>query len=156
MSHGLDMFYSCFGIYRAVQHFWNKGYRNIIACVPNYRRHSPSTIHGHEYLEKLSERGLVSWAPSKYYDDRPMLEEARAKTGRIVTNDRFVDFGPEWKETKKGCIPFEFNGNHFIPFPISSEAVETSSVQPAAMSVNGANDEDLGPTSEAPDDNTHI
>ncbi|KAG5269637.1 hypothetical protein AALO_G00204260 [Alosa alosa] len=69
------------------------------------RRHSPSTIHGHEYLEKLSERGLVSWAPSKCYDDRPMLEEARAKTGWIVTNDRFVDFGPEWKETKKDAFP---------------------------------------------------
>ncbi|XP_076138915.1 NEDD4-binding protein 1-like isoform X4 [Alosa pseudoharengus] len=89
MSHGLNIFYSFFGIYRAVLHYWNKGYRNIIVCVPNWRKNSEYTGYGYEYLHKLSERGLVALTPSICYDDR--------------------------------CIPFEFNGNHFIPITISSE-----------------------------------
>lgn len=45
-SHGLDAFYSCFGIYRAVQYFWEKGYRNIIVCVKNLRKNSINTVYG--------------------------------------------------------------------------------------------------------------
>ncbi|XP_041919045.1 NEDD4-binding protein 1-like [Alosa sapidissima] len=121
MSHGLNIFYSFFGIYRAVLHYWNKGYRNIIVCVPNWRKNSEYTGYGYEYLHKLSERGLVALTPSICYDDRFMLKEAKDKTGWIVTNDQFKDFGKEWKDTKNRCIPFEFNGNHFIPITISSE-----------------------------------
>lgn len=45
-SHGLNVFYSCFGIYLAVLYFWNKGYRNIIVCVGNCRMNSVDTVYG--------------------------------------------------------------------------------------------------------------
>ncbi|XP_072314903.1 NEDD4-binding protein 1 isoform X2 [Eucyclogobius newberryi] len=44
MSHGLGIFFSCRGIALAVQHFWDRGHRQISALVPQWRSKSDHRI----------------------------------------------------------------------------------------------------------------
>ncbi|KAM4713985.1 NEDD4-binding protein 1 isoform 2-T2 [Anableps anableps] len=44
MSHGLGHFFSCRGIALAVQHFWDRGHRQISALVPQWRQKNDPRI----------------------------------------------------------------------------------------------------------------
>ncbi|XP_037542837.1 uncharacterized protein khnyn [Nematolebias whitei] len=44
MSHGLGHFFSCRGIALAVQHFWDRGHRQISTLVPQWRQKSDHRI----------------------------------------------------------------------------------------------------------------
>nr|XP_046236747.1 protein KHNYN [Scatophagus argus] len=126
MSHGLGHFFSCRGIALAVQHFWDRGHRNIVAFLPQWRqKNDPKTKEQH-YLGELQKLGLLSYTPSRdfqgkrisSYDDRFMLQHAQKANGVIVTNDNLrdlLDESPVWRDIiKKRLLQYTFVGDHFM------------------------------------------
>ncbi|KAM8881424.1 protein KHNYN [Synchiropus picturatus] len=126
MSHGLGHFFSCRGIALAVQHFWDRGHREISALLPQWRLKSDSRIKEQHYLMELQKLGLVSFTPSREvqgmrinsYDDRLMLQLAEKKNGVIVTNDNLrdlLDDSPVWRDIiKKRLLQYTFVGDLFM------------------------------------------
>ncbi|XP_028993432.1 protein KHNYN [Betta splendens] len=126
MSHGLGHFFSCRGIALAVQHFWDRGHRNISALLPQWRQKSDPKIKEQHYLSKLQKLGLLSYTPSREvqgkrissYDDRFMLQLAQKTDGVIVTNDNLRDLSDEsqvWRDIiKKRLLQYTFVGDHFM------------------------------------------
>ncbi|KAM9827409.1 protein KHNYN [Neosynchiropus ocellatus] len=126
MSHGLGHFFSCRGIALAVQHFWDRGHREISALLPQWRLKSDSRIKEQHYLMELQKLGLVSFTPSREvqgmrinsYDDRLMLQLAERKNGVIVTNDNLrdlLDDSPAWRDIiKKRLLQYTFVGDLFM------------------------------------------
>ncbi|XP_059211585.1 protein KHNYN [Centropristis striata] len=126
MSHGLGHFFSCRGIAIAVQHFWDRGHRNIIALLPQWRQKSDPRIKEQHYLTELQQVGLLSYTPSREvqgkritsYDDRFMLQHAQKTDGVIVTNDNLRDLSDEtlaWRDIiKTRLLQYTFVGDHFM------------------------------------------
>ncbi|XP_046872308.1 protein KHNYN [Hypomesus transpacificus] len=126
MSHGLGQFFSCRGIALAVQHFWNRGHRQITTFVPQWRSKRDSRVKEQHYLTELQTLGLLSYTPSREvqgrrinsYDDRFMLQLAHKTEGVIVTNDNLrdlLDESLEWIDIiKKRLLPYTFVGDHFM------------------------------------------
>ncbi|XP_076580681.1 protein KHNYN [Chaetodon auriga] len=126
MSHGLGHFFSCRGIALAVQHFWDRGHRNISALLPQWRQKSDPKTKEQHYLGELQKLGLVSYTPSREvqgkrissYDDRFMLQLAQKTDGVIVTNDNLRDLSDEstvWRDIiKKRLLQYTFVGDHFM------------------------------------------
>lgn len=126
MSHGLGHFFSCRGIALAVQHFWDRGHRQISAMLPQWRQKSDSRIKEKHYLTELQKLGLLSYTPSREvqgkrissYDDRFMLQLAQRTDGVIVTNDNLRDLSDEsaaWRDIiKKRLLQYTFVGDHFM------------------------------------------
>ncbi|XP_062239881.1 protein KHNYN [Platichthys flesus] len=126
MSHGLSHFFSCRGIALAVQHFWDRGHRNISALLPQWRQKSDPRIKEQHYLTELQKLGLLSYTPSREvqgkrissYDDRFMLQLAQKTDGVIVTNDNLRDLSdetPVWRDIiKKRLLQYTFVGDHFM------------------------------------------
>ncbi|XP_068163766.1 NEDD4-binding protein 1 [Antennarius striatus] len=126
MSHGLSQFFSCRGIALAVQHFWDRGHRNICALLPQWRQKSNPKATEQHYLQELQKLGMVSYTPSREvqgkriisYDDRLMLQLAQKTDGVIVTNDNLRDLSdetPVWRDIiKKRLLQYTFVGDHFM------------------------------------------
>ncbi|KAG7221478.1 hypothetical protein INR49_002453 [Caranx melampygus] len=126
MSHGLGHFFSCRGIALAVQHFWDRGHRRIIAFLPQWRQKSNVRNKEQHYLTELHKLGLLSYTPSREhegkrissYDDRFMLQHAQKTDGVIVTNDNLRDLSdetPVWRDIiKKRLLQYTFVGDHFM------------------------------------------
>ncbi|CAL1589752.1 unnamed protein product [Knipowitschia caucasica] len=126
MSHGLGQFFSCRGIALAVQHFWDRGHRQICAMVPQWRTKNDHRIKEQHFLTKLTELGIVSLTPSREvqgkrissYDDRMMVRLAWATEGVIVTNDNLRDLADEcaeWTEViRKRLLQYTFVGDLFM------------------------------------------
>lgn len=126
MSHGLGHFFSCRGIALAVQHFWDRGHRQISALVPQWRTKTDSRIKEQHYLTELNKLGLVSYTPSREvqgkrissYDDRLMLQLSQKTNGVIVTNDNLRDLSDESPAftdiIKKRLLQYTFVGDHFM------------------------------------------
>ncbi|KAK0139367.1 NEDD4-binding protein 1 [Merluccius polli] len=126
MSHGLGHFFSCRGIALAVQHFWNRGHRQISTFLPQWRQKRDPKIKEQHYLTKLQDLGLLSYTPSREvlgkrinsYDDRFMLQLAQQSNGVIVTNDNLRDLLDEsqaWKDIiKKRLLQYTFVGDLFM------------------------------------------
>ncbi|KAK7910490.1 hypothetical protein WMY93_015174 [Mugilogobius chulae] len=126
MSHGLGHFFSCRGIAIAVQHFWDRGHRQISALVPQWRTKSDPRIKEQRYLGELQDLGMVSFTPSREvqgkritaYDDRLMLQLAQKTNGVIVTNDNLRDLSEECSEwtdiIKKRLLQYTFVGDVFM------------------------------------------
>ncbi|XP_047464103.1 protein KHNYN [Mugil cephalus] len=126
MSHGLGHFFSCRGIALAVQHFWDRGHRNISALLPQWRQKSDPKIKEQHYLTELQKLGVVSYTPSREvqgkrissYDDRLILQLAQKTDGVIVTNDNLRDLSdesPKWRDIiKKRLLQYTFVGDHFM------------------------------------------
>ncbi|KAG7496303.1 KHNYN-like [Solea senegalensis] len=126
MSHGLGHFFSCRGIALAVQHFWDRGHRDISVLLPQWRQKSDPKIKEQHYLTELQTIGLLSYTPSREvqgkrissYDDRFMLQLAQKTGGVIVTNDNLRDLSDEstlWRDIiKKRLLQYTFVGNHFM------------------------------------------
>ncbi|XP_061619164.1 NEDD4-binding protein 1 [Phyllopteryx taeniolatus] len=128
MSHGRSHFFSCRGIALAVQHFWERGHRQISALLPQWRQKSDSRIRATEqhFLGELQKLGLLSFTPSREvlgtrissYDDRLMLQLAQKTEGVIVTNDNLrdlLDESVEWRDIiKKRLLQYTFVGDHFM------------------------------------------
>ncbi|KAL2096379.1 hypothetical protein ACEWY4_008527 [Coilia grayii] len=125
-SHGFNTFFSCLGIYLAVQYFLNKGYRKIDVHVAMWRKNSKNTVYNYELLIDLYQKGFVTFTASRCQDDKFMLEDATYTNAWIVSNDKFRQFLPEFKDAAGRCIPFTFKGNHFTPasLPRRKQAVE--------------------------------
>lgn len=123
MSHGLGHFFSCRGIALAVQHFWDRGHRQISVLVPQWRTKIDPKIKEQHYLTELKELGIVSFTPSREvqgkrissYDDRLMLQLAQKTDGVIVTNDNLRDLSdetPVWRDIiKKRLLQYTFVGD---------------------------------------------
>ncbi|XP_074518297.1 protein KHNYN [Halichoeres trimaculatus] len=126
MSHGLGHFFSCRGIALAVQHFWDRGHRDITAFLPQWRQKSDPKIKEQHYLTEMQNLGLVAFTPSREvqgkrissYDDRFMLQLAQKTNGVIVTNDNLRDLSDEtavWRDIiKKRLLQYTFVGDHFM------------------------------------------
>lgn len=126
MGHGLSQFFSCRGIALAVQHFWDRGHRQISALVPQWRTKTDHRIKEQHYLTELNKLGLVSYTPSREvqgkrissYDDRLMLQLAQKTDGVIVTNDNLrdlIDESPSFRDIiKKRLLQYTFVGDHFM------------------------------------------
>lgn len=126
MSHGLGNFFSCRGIALAVQHFWDRGHRDISAMLPQWRQKSDPKNKEQHYLSELQQLGLLSYTPSREvlgkrissYDDRLMLQLAQKKDGVIVTNDNLRDLLDEsavWRDIiKKRILQYTFVGDLFM------------------------------------------
>ncbi|XP_048092717.1 NEDD4-binding protein 1 isoform X1 [Alosa alosa] len=126
MSHGLGQFFSCRGIALAVQHFWDRGHRQISALVPQWRQKRDPKVKEQPYLTELLDLGLLSFTPSREvmgkrinsYDDRFMLQLAQKTNGVIVTNDNMRDLFDEshaWKDIiRKSLLQYTFVGDHFM------------------------------------------
>uniref|UniRef100_A0A3B5A0U3 NEDD4-binding protein 1-like n=1 Tax=Stegastes partitus TaxID=144197 RepID=A0A3B5A0U3_9TELE len=126
MSHGLGHFFSCRGIALAVQHFWDRGHRNISALLPQWRQKSDPKIKEQHYLTELQKVGVVSYTPSREvqgkrissYDDRLILQLAQKTGGVIVTNDNLRDLSdesPAWRNIiKNRLLQYTFVGDHFM------------------------------------------
>uniref|UniRef100_H2LZ10 KH and NYN domain containing n=1 Tax=Oryzias latipes TaxID=8090 RepID=H2LZ10_ORYLA len=126
MSHGLGHFFSCRGIALAVQHFWDRGHRNISALIPQWRQKSDSRIKEKHYLTELQTVGLLHYTPSREvlgkrissYDDRLILQLAQKTDGVIVTNDNLRDLLDEsvvWRDIiRKRLLQYTFVGDLFM------------------------------------------
>lgn len=126
MSHGLGHFFSCRGIALAVQHFWDRGHRQISALIPQWRQKNDPRIKEKHYLTELQQLGLLSYTPSREvqgkrissYDDRMILQHAQKTAGVIVTNDNLrdlLDESPVWRDIiKKSLLQYTFVGDHFM------------------------------------------
>nr|XP_020442497.1 protein KHNYN-like [Monopterus albus]XP_020442498.1 protein KHNYN-like [Monopterus albus]XP_020442499.1 protein KHNYN-like [Monopterus albus] len=126
MSHGLGHFFSCRGIALAIQHFWDRGHRQISALLPQWRQKSDPRIKEQHYLTELQKLGLLSYTPSREvqgkrissYDDRFMLQHAQRTDGVIVTNDNLRDLSdesPVFRDIiKKRLLQYTFVGDHFM------------------------------------------
>ncbi|XP_068611896.1 protein KHNYN [Brachionichthys hirsutus] len=126
MSHGLGHFFSCRGIALAVQHFWDRGHRDVCALLPQWRQKSNPKATEQHYLQELQKLGMVSYTPSREvqgkritsYDDRLMLQHAQKTDGVIVTNDNLRDLTdetPVWRDIiKKRLLQYTFVGDHFM------------------------------------------
>uniref|UniRef100_A0A3P8WQL3 KH and NYN domain containing n=1 Tax=Cynoglossus semilaevis TaxID=244447 RepID=A0A3P8WQL3_CYNSE len=126
MSHGLGHFFSCRGIALAVQHFWDRGHREIQVLVPQWRQKSDPRIKEKHFMSKLYDLGLLSYTPSREvqgrriscYDDRFMLQHAEKTNGVIVTNDNLrdlIDESEKWTDIiKKSLLQYTFVGDHFM------------------------------------------
>ncbi|KAM9425485.1 NEDD4-binding protein 1 isoform 2-T2 [Pholidichthys leucotaenia] len=126
MSHGLGHFFSCRGIALAIQHFWDRGHRDISALLPQWRLKNDPKMKEKHYLMELQDLGLVSYTPSREvqgkrissYDDRLILQLAQKTDGVIVTNDNLRDLSDEssvWRDIiKKRLLQYTFVGDHFM------------------------------------------
>uniref|UniRef100_A0A3Q4I9K6 KH and NYN domain containing n=1 Tax=Neolamprologus brichardi TaxID=32507 RepID=A0A3Q4I9K6_NEOBR len=104
--HGLGHFFSCRGIALAVQHFWDRGHRQISALIPQWRQKSDPRVKEKHYLTELQQLGLLSYTYC-------------FKTGGvIVTNDNLrdlLDESPVWRDIiKKSLLQYTFVGDHFM------------------------------------------
>ncbi|XP_068097753.1 protein KHNYN-like [Hyperolius riggenbachi] len=126
MIHGLHSHFSCRGIALAVQHFWDRGHREITVFVPQYRMKKHSKIKEQHFLVELNQLGLLSFTPSRTverkriasYDDRFMLQLAEKTDGVIVTNDYLRDMSLEsevWQAIiKDRLLQYTFAGDIFM------------------------------------------
>ncbi|XP_069595445.1 NEDD4-binding protein 1 isoform X2 [Ranitomeya imitator] len=126
LSHGLHQFFSCRAIAIAVEHFWNKGHRNITVFVPQWRTKRDPSITEQHFLQQLEELGILSFTPSRTvlgsricsHDDRFLLHLAEKTGGIIVTNDNLREFvveSPAWtKIIKERLLQFTFAGDFFM------------------------------------------
>lgn len=104
--------FSCKGIKIAVDYFLKKGFTNVTAFVPMYRRHKKS---GHILttdqflLEELEKQQHVVFTPSRRlndrsftcYDDRFIVDLASSTGGVILSNDNYRDLTEESEAFKK-------------------------------------------------------
>ncbi|XP_048374360.1 NEDD4-binding protein 1-like [Sphaerodactylus townsendi] len=126
MMHGLNQFFSCRGIALAVQHFWDRGHREVTVFVPAYRMEPDSSVREQHFLFELRELSILSVTPSRKvdgksimpYDDRLMLKLAEETNGIIVTNDQFRDLAKESKKwikiIKERVLQYTFVENIFM------------------------------------------
>ncbi|KAL8176452.1 UNVERIFIED_CONTAM: hypothetical protein K2H54_034707 [Gekko kuhli] len=124
--HGLNQFFSCRGIALAVQHFWDRGHREVTVFVPAYRMEPDSSVREQHFLFELRELSILSVTPSRKvdgktilpYDDRLMLKLAEETNGIIVTNDQFRDLAKESKKwiriIKERVLQYTFVQNIFM------------------------------------------
>nr|XP_033779073.1 protein KHNYN [Geotrypetes seraphini] len=126
MVHGLNQFFSCRGIALAVQHFWDRGHRELTVLVPQWRMKKDSKAKEQHFLTELNALGLLSFTPSRIvegkritpYDDRFLLQLAEQTDGVILTNDNLRDMAQEsgkWKVIiKERLLQFTFAGDIFL------------------------------------------
>ncbi|XP_053119856.1 protein KHNYN-like [Hemicordylus capensis] len=126
MMHGLNQFFSCRGIALAVQHFWDRGHREVTVLVPAHRMEEDPNVREQHFLVELHDLSILSVTPSRKidgkgivpYDDRVMLQLAEKTNGVIVTNDQFRDLAKESKRwiriIKESLLQYIFVGNIFM------------------------------------------
>nr|XP_018912845.1 PREDICTED: uncharacterized protein LOC109041117 [Bemisia tabaci]XP_018912846.1 PREDICTED: uncharacterized protein LOC109041117 [Bemisia tabaci] len=130
IAHGISKrgirVFSSKGLEICAKFFTKRGHK-VIIFVPLFRRSDHHTLHP-EILNKLSDRGLITYTPSRRvnhklsvpYDDRYIVQCAVALGGVIVSTDNFRDLlqeNPTWRSTiEKRLLMFTFVGDMLI-FP---------------------------------------
>ena len=86
--------FSSQGIKVTIDYFKKRGLTDIVAVVPEFRRHNfkgEFPTKDPEILEALYNQKHIMFTPSMCYDDGFILEFAKAKDAIIVSNDRYRD-----------------------------------------------------------------
>ncbi|XP_052047336.1 LOW QUALITY PROTEIN: protein NYNRIN [Apodemus sylvaticus] len=124
MVHGLQHFFSCRGIAMAVQHFWNRGHREITVFVPTWQLKKNRRVRESHFLTKLHKLKMLSITPSHLengkkittYDYRFMVKLAEETDGIIVTNEQIHVLMNNSKKMmiRDRLLPFTFAGSLFM------------------------------------------
>jgi len=141
MRHGKHKKFSCAGVQICIEHFRKKGFKKLIAFVPEHLldyesvgRHRNLLRLGMEttseaktklpdnvsLLLSLKEEGYVVPTPPQDYDDSYCIEYAHKHGGYVVTNDKYRDctvmgVTRDWLRTH--LYTYTFVANEFIPNP---------------------------------------
>lgn len=120
-SHGNNQVFSCRGIAIVVNYFQTRGHA-VTVFVPAWRKEQTTLetpITDQEILTRLNDDGVVSFTPSRSYDDRFIVRLAVDVDGIIVSNDLFRDIQndqPTWKDfISKRLLMYTFAGDIFMP-----------------------------------------
>ncbi|XP_005113312.1 uncharacterized protein LOC101848334 isoform X2 [Aplysia californica] len=129
MSHGKTVF-SCKGIKLAVDWFRERGHKDIIAFVPQWRKETSrpdAPITDQEILTELEKERVVVFTPSRRikgkrvvcYDDRYVLKLALDTEGIVVSNDIYRDLCSENEDFRKvveqRLLMYSFADDRFMP-----------------------------------------
>uniref|UniRef100_UPI00358E08B1 NEDD4-binding protein 1-like n=1 Tax=Myxine glutinosa TaxID=7769 RepID=UPI00358E08B1 len=93
LAHGRRVF-SCRGVAICVQHFWQRGHRNLMVFVPQHEAQHQPNMPERRLLRQLEDLGLLSFIPSRVingvrifsHEHRFLLHLAEKTEGVIVTN----------------------------------------------------------------------
>ncbi|CAD6184549.1 unnamed protein product [Caenorhabditis auriculariae] len=102
MTHGLKKVFSCAGIRECVRYFTERGHKDVIVIIPQFRKEAPRSdcpITDQHILFELEKQGYIVWTPSRTingrrivcHDDRYILKTAEEKDAVIVSNDEYRD-----------------------------------------------------------------
>ncbi|CBY35157.1 unnamed protein product [Oikopleura dioica] len=110
-QHKCEVF-SIIGIKITVEHFWNLGCRSVTVFLPHNRQGNKGMPRIPEKERKLQEQmeteDIIKYTPGRYhkgtkqfiqaYDDRYILDMAKAEDGIVISNDHFRDLYDEFKD----------------------------------------------------------
>ena len=102
MLHGLNKVFSTKGVQIAVDYFRQRGHRDIVAFVPEFRKKG-GQLSDPSIFEKLEQEGVLVYTPSRQvdgqritpYDDNYILDRAATHGSIVVTRDNFRDLKAE-------------------------------------------------------------
>mmetsp|Transcript_34762 Transcript_34762/g.67619 ORF Transcript_34762/g.67619 Transcript_34762/m.67619 type:complete len:1314 (-) Transcript_34762:589-4530(-) len=141
MRHGQHKRFSCAGIQLCIDHFRKRGFKKMVAFVPehlldydNAGKHAHLLRLGFEtadaaktklpdnisLLLSLKEEGYVVATPPQDYDDSYCISYAHKHNGVVVTNDKYRDCkidGVTWDWLKSHLMTFTFVDDEFMPNP---------------------------------------
>ncbi|XP_066932945.1 endoribonuclease ZC3H12A-like [Clytia hemisphaerica] len=130
MCHGHKEVFSCVGLEIVVNWFKQRGHKNIIVFVPQWRQESPKAdcpIINQEILSQLEKEKILVFTPSRRingrrvicYDDRYIVKYAVQTDSIIVSNDNFRDLQKEnssWKQyLDQHILMYSFVNDMFMP-----------------------------------------
>ncbi|KAI1729641.1 zc3h12a-like ribonuclease NYN domain-containing protein [Ditylenchus destructor] len=130
MTHGHKEIFSCQGIRECVNFFVQRGHKEIIVFVPQFRRENPrpdAPIIDQKVLLELEAEQRLVWTPSRRisgrrvvcHDDRYIVKTAAEKQAIIVSNDEYRDIikeCPKYRETiEQRLLMYSFVDGKFMP-----------------------------------------
>ncbi|CAG5113499.1 Oidioi.mRNA.OKI2018_I69.chr2.g7603.t1.cds [Oikopleura dioica] len=138
-QHKAEMF-SIIGIKITVEHFWSLGCRSVTVFLPHSRqgnKGSPKIPEKERKLqEEMEKEDIIKYTPGRYhkgtkkfiqaYDDRYILDMAKAEDGIVVSNDQYRDLYDEFMDVINWrLLPFVMTADrimiHAQDLPFSAE-----------------------------------
>ncbi|VDN57607.1 unnamed protein product [Dracunculus medinensis] len=130
MTHGRKEIFSCGGIRECVRFFRDRGHKDILVFVPQFRREaarSDCPISDQHILFELEQQNILTWTPSRRiggrhivcHDDRYILKTAEEKDAVIVSNDEYRDLikeNPQYRKlVEQRLLMYSFVDGRFVP-----------------------------------------
>lgn len=129
MEHGRQQgIFSSKGIKMVVDYFLNRGHKNIVTFVPQFRNKC-GKAKNREILDQLYKKGYLVFTPSREtisgritsYDDTFILDYAAKHGGVVISRDNYRDLAnekSEWRDVveEKILMP-TFVGEHNLMWP---------------------------------------
>ncbi|PAV80570.1 hypothetical protein WR25_19112 [Diploscapter pachys] len=130
MTHGRKEIFSCAGIKDCVRFFVERGHKDILVFIPQFRREiarADCPITDQHVLNDLDNEGKIVWTPSRRingrrivcHDDRYILKTAEEKDAVIVSNDEYRDLvreNPSYRKlVENRLLMYSFVDGKFMP-----------------------------------------